>query len=300
MAWGPITVEGRPLVPGEAFINADQRMVGGDYFAAMQIPLVRGRLFDVRDTRTSQRVVVVDEHMATQLWPNDDAVGKRVRVGGSDSASPWLMVIGVVGRVKQDALDSDPRIAMYFPHAQFTARAMNLVVRSDGDPAALTSVLRAELQALDPDLPMYGVRTMRERVDSSLASRRFAMLLLALFAAVAMGLAAIGIYSVLTYLVNQGTRELGIRMALGATPREVLLLIVKQGMGLTGIGMALGLAGAFVTTRFMTSLLFGVSAVDPVTFVAVPAILLAAALVASYAPARRAARVDPMVSLRSE
>jgi predicted permease len=300
MAWGPITVEGRTPVPGEAFINADQRMVGGDYFAAMQIPLVRGRLFDARDTRTSPRVVLVDEHMANQLWPNDEVVGKRVRVGGSDSASPWLMVIGVVGRVKQDALDSEPRIAMYFPHAQFTARAMNLVVRSDGDPAALTSVIRAELQKIDPDLPMYGVRTMQDRVASSLASRRFAMLLLALFAAVAMGLASIGIYSVLTYLVNQGTRELGIRMALGATPREVLLLIIKQGMAVTGVGVTLGLAGAFITTRFMASLLFGVSAVDPVTFLAVPAILAAAALFASYAPARRAARVDPMVSLRSE
>ena len=300
MAWGPITVEGRPPVPGEAFINADQRMVGGDYFSAMRIPLVRGRLFDARDTRTSTRVVLVDEHMAHQLWPNDDAVGQRVRIGGSDSASPWLMVIGVVGRVKQDALDSEPRIAMYFPHAQFTARAMNLVVRSDGDPAALTSVIRAELQRLDPDLPMYGVRTMQERVASSLASRRFAMLLLALFAAVAMGLASVGIYSVLTYLVNQGTRELGIRMALGATPRDVLLLIITQGMGVTGVGVALGLAGAFITTRFMASLLFGVSAVDPVTFVTVPAILAAAALLASYAPARRAARVDPMVSLRSE
>jgi ABC-type antimicrobial peptide transport system permease subunit len=161
-------------------------------------------------------------------------------------------------------------------------------------------VIRAELQKLDPDLPMYGVRTMQERVASSLASRRFAMLLLALFAAVAMGLASIGIYSVLTYLVNQGTRELGIRMALGATPREVLLLIIKQGMGVTGVGVTLGLAGAFITTRFMASLLFGVSAVDPVTFVAVPAMLAAAALLASYAPARRAARVDPMVSLRSE
>jgi predicted permease len=300
MAWGPITVEGRTPVPGEAFINADQRMVGGDYFAAMRIPLVRGRLFDARDTRTSPRVILVDEHMANQLWPHDDAVGKRVRIGGSDAASPWLMVIGVVGRVKQDALDSEPRIAMYFPHAQFTARAMNLVVRSDGDPAALTSVIRAELQQLDPDLPMYGVRTMQERVASSLASRRFAMLLLALFAAVAMGLASIGIYSVLTYLVNQGTRELGIRMALGATPREVLLLIIKQGMSVTALGVTLGLAGAFITTRFMASLLFGVSAVDPVTFVTVPAILASAALLASYAPARRAARVDPMVSLRSE
>ena len=300
MAWGPITVEGRPLLPGEAFLNADQRMVAGNYFSAMQIPLVRGRLFNEHDVRTSARVVAVDQHMADQLWPGEDAVGRRVRVGGADSTSPWLTVVGVVGRVKQDALDSEPRIAMYFPHAQFTARSMNLVVRSGADPAALTSQIRQQLKELDPDLPLYGVRTMEDRVDASLAARRFSMLLLTLFAVVAMGLAAIGIYSVLAYLVNQGTRELGIRMALGATPRGVLMLILRQGLAVTAVGVAVGLAGAFVVTRFMAGLLFGVSAIDPLTFVAVPAVLAIAAFVASYAPARRAARVDPMVSLRSE
>ena len=300
MAWGPITVEGRPLLPGEAFLNADQRMVAGNYFSAMQIPLVRGRLFNEHDVRTSARVVAVDQHMADQLWPGEDAVGKRVRVGGADATSPWLTVVGVVGRVKQDALDSEPRIAMYFPHAQFTARSMNLVVRSGADPAALTSQIRQQLKELDPDLPLYGVRTMEDRVDASLAARRFSMLLLTLFAVVAMGLAAIGIYSVLAYLVNQGTRELGIRMALGATPRGVLMLILRQGLAVTAAGVAVGLAGAFVVTRFMAGLLFGVSAIDPLTFVVVPAVLAIAAFVASYAPARRAARVDPMVSLRSE
>jgi predicted permease len=300
MAWGPITVEGRTPMPGEAFINVDQRMVFGGYFDAMEIPLVDGRLFSEHDTRASMRVVVIDEHMARQLWPDTGAVGKRVRVGFADSTAPWLTVVGVVGRVKQDALDSESRMAMYFPHSQFTARAMNLVVRSATDPAALAGAIRNELQTIDRDLPMYGVRTMEERVSASLATRRFAMLLLTLFAVVALVLAAIGIYGVLAYLVNQGTRELGIRLALGATPRGVRMLILRQGAIVTAAGIAIGLTGALVATRFMASLLFGVSAVDPATFVGVPVVLAAVAILATYAPARRAAQVDPAISLRSE
>jgi predicted permease len=300
MAWGPITVEGRTPLPGEAFINADQRIVSGRYFEAMEIPLVRGRFFNDHDTREGMRVVIVDEHMAGQLWPGTDAVGQRVRVGGADSTSPWLTVVGVVGRVKQDALDSDPRIAMYFPHAQFTGRSMNVAICTSGDPARLAPAARAEIRALDPDLPIYNVKTMEERVSTSLATRRFAMLLLGLFAVVAMVLAALGVYSVLAYLVNQSTRELGIRLALGATPRAVLMLIVKQGLSVTLAGVVIGLTSAFVLTRFMESLLFGVSAVDPLTFTVVPLVLASAALLASYAPARRAARVEPVVSLRAE
>jgi predicted lysophospholipase L1 biosynthesis ABC-type transport system permease subunit len=246
------------------------------------------------------RVVVVDEHMARQLWPASDAVGKRVRTGSAGSTSPWLTVVGVVGRVKQDALDSDPRIAMYVPHAQFTARAMNVAIRTVGDPARLAAVVREEIRALDPDLPVYGVKTMEERVQTSLAPRRFAMILLALFALVAMALAALGVYSVLAYFVNQSTRELGIRLALGATPNGLLLLIVKQGAGVTALGVAIGLVAALAATGLMESLLYGVSAVDPLTFSVVPLVLAAAAMLASYAPARRAARVEPAVSLRAE
>lgn len=300
MAWGPITVEGRTPMPGEAFINVDQRMVFGDYFAAMQIPLVRGRLFNDHDTRASLRVVVVDEHMARQLWPEDDAMGKRVRVGFAESTAPWLTIVGVVGRVKQDALDSESRMALYFPHSQFTARAMNLVVRSSADPAALTSAIRTELRGIDPDLPLYGVRTMEDRVSASLATRRFAMLLVTLFAVVAMVLAAIGIYGVLAYLVSQGTRELGIRMALGATPRGVRMLIVQQGAIVTAVGIAIGLVCALIATRLMSTLLFEVSAADPVTFIGVPIAIALVATAATYAPARRASRVDPAISLRSQ
>jgi predicted permease len=299
-AWGPITVEGRPLPAGEKFINADIRIVSGDYFQTMEIPLVRGRLIDRFDTRTGARVVLVDEHMAAQLWPGEDAVGKRIRTGGADADTPWLTVVGVVGRVKQYALDSDSRIAIYFPHTQYPVRGMNVVVRGREAPSTLTSAVSAEIRALDPDLPIYGVRTMAQRVDASLAGRRFSMLLLTLLATLALGLATIGIYGVMAYLVNQGVRELGIRMALGATPDAILRLIVSQGVSVAITGIAVGIAGAFAITRFMSSLLFGVEPYDPITFITMVIILMSIAAAASYIPARRAARIDPMVSLRSE
>ena len=301
-AWGPITVEGRPLAPGEAFINVDQRVVAGDYFRTMEIPLLKGRLFTEQDTRTQPRVVVIDDAMAQQLWPNEEAVGKRIRVGGIDAqaTAPWLTVAGVVGRVKQYTLDGESRIAMYFPQTQVIGRGLNVVLRTDGDPAALTAAVRREIRALDPDLPIYNVRTMAQRVDESLARRRFSMLLLTLFAALALGLATIGIYGVIAYLVAQGTRELGIRMALGATPRGILLMIVRHGLTVALTGVGIGLVGAFALTRFMSSQLFGIAAVDPATFFSVSLLLTVVALAASYLPARRAARIDPMLSLRSD
>jgi putative ABC transport system permease protein len=301
-AWGPITIEGRPLQPGEAFINVDQRVVAGSYFRAMEIPLLKGRLFTGQDTRTHPRVVIIDEFMAQQLWPNEDPLGKRIRSGGIDAntTAPWLTIVGIVGRVKQYTLDSDSRIAMYLPHTQVTGRAMNVVLRSSGDPAANVSAVRREVRSLDPDLPMYNVRTMTQRVDESLARRRFSMLLLTLFAGLALGLATIGIYGVIAYLVTQGTRELGIRMALGATPRAILLLILRHGLSVALLGVGAGVAGALALTRFMRNLLFGIDAADPATFVTVSLLLTAVALAASYLPARRAARIDPVVSLRSE
>jgi ABC-type antimicrobial peptide transport system permease subunit len=202
--------------------------------------------------------------------------------------------------VKQYTLDGDSRIAMYLAHSQVPGRAMNVVIRTVGDPTALVATASGEVRTLDPDLPIYNVRTMEQRVDESLARRRFSMLLLTLFAALALGLAAIGIYGVIAYLVTQGTRDLGIRMALGATPRSIVVLILRHGMSVALIGVGAGLAGAFVLTRFMRKLLFGVAPADPVTFAAVALLLAGVAFVASYVPARRAARVDPMISLRSE
>ena len=278
-------------------------VVGGDYFRAMDIPLVKGRLFSQElDTRTSPRVVVVDERMANQFWPGEDPIGKRIRTGGFDVTpdTPWMTIVGVVAGVKQDALDADSRIAYYRFQGQTPSRAMNVVVRSATDPSGLAAAVTGQIRALDPDLPIYKMRTMGERVEASLSERRFSMLLLTLFAVLALGLAAIGIYGVMAYLVSQGTRELGIRLALGAAPRDLLLLVVRQGMSVAVIGMALGLAGAFVLTRFMRTLLFGVHASDPATFAAIAVTLTLVALFACYVPARRAARIDPMVSLRAE
>jgi predicted lysophospholipase L1 biosynthesis ABC-type transport system permease subunit len=238
--------------------------------------------------------------MAEDLWPGEDPIGQRVRTGGLTSTTPWITVIGVAGRVKQYTLDSDSRIAMYLPHTQYPTRAMNVVLKSDVAPEGLTAAVREALGAFDPDLPMYNVRTMSERVVESLTRRRFAMQLLALFAGVALALATIGIYGVMSYLVNQGTRELGIRLALGATPATILWFIGKQTALLAVTGVACGLAGALVMTGFMQSLLFEIAPRDPATFAAIAVGLGSVALVAGLVPAGRAARIDPLVSLRSE
>jgi predicted permease len=299
-AWGPINIEGRVPQPGETFINADQRVAGGHYFEAMQIPLRSGRLFNEFDTETNPAVAVIDEHMASELWPNADPLGKRFRFGGIDSSDKWITIVGVVGRVKQYTLDEDSRIALYLPMTQYPSRQFNIVARSAGDPAALTSAITREIRAVDADLPVYHARSMTERVDESLARRRFSMWLLTLFAGCALVLATVGIYGVLAFLVRQGTREIGIRMSLGATQSGILRLIVGRGLRIAVDGVGIGLVGAFLLTRFLETVLFGVRTTDPLTFGGIAALLIAVSVAASYVPARRAARIDPMVTLRNE
>ena len=299
-AWTPITVEGRIPLPGEKFLNADERVVGGHYFEAMEIPLRRGRFFNEQDDMTKPVVVLVDEYMADQLWPGQDPIGKRIHIVELPSKDPWQTVVGVVGRVKQDSLDSDPRIAFYVAHTQFPTRAMTVAFRGQTDSAAMLSATKTALRNLDPDLPMYYVRTMEQRVNESLAQRRFSMLLMGVFASIALALATIGIYGVMAYLVNQGTRELGIRIALGASQRSILTLVVRQGMVLALSGVTIGLVAAFLLTRLIRSLLFGVEATDPFTFVGISLLLAMITLVACYIPAQRAARIDPLISLRCE
>jgi predicted permease len=299
-AWGPINVEGHVLPPGEKFINADERVVSGHYFETMQIPLLKGRLFNDQDTTDKPRVLVVDEFMAQQLWPNEDPLGKRISSGDLAAKPEWATVIGVVGRIKQDALDSDSRMAWYMTEDQFIGRAMNIVLRSSTDPASMASAVNHELHELDRDLPTYRVITMDQRIAESLSRRRFTTILLALFASLALALAALGIYGVMAYLVSQGTRELGIRMALGATQQAILRLVIRQGLVLALCGVGLGLIAAVAFARLVSGLLFGVRSTDPVTFAAIALLLTAVALLASYIPARRAARIDPMISLRCE
>ncbi len=298
-AWGPITVEGRVPPAGEKFINADTRMASGHYFQAMRIPLREGRLFNDHDVTGNPAVAIVDDYMAQQLWPGQSAVGKRFHIGGiDDTKAPWITVVGVVGRVKQYTLDSDSRIAFYLPHTQYPVRAMNVVVRASGDPALLASAVKRQIQAIDPDLPLYNVVTMQRRVELSLARRQFAMLLLTAFAGVSLVLAAVGIYGVLAYLVGQGTREIGIRMALGATRTSILSLVVGRGFVLAASGVAIGVAGALLLTRLMRTLLFGVSASDPLIFCAIPLLLIFISLLATSVPAKRAAAIDPAECLR--
>ena len=299
-AWGPITVEGRVLPAGETFINADQRVVAGRYFEAMHIPLVRGRVFTDDDTADRQRVVIVDRLMADTLWPGEDPIGKRIKYGATASESPWETVVGVVGRVKQYGLDADARIAFYRPHAQSAARTMYLVVSTTLNPEWRAGPVSQRIHQTDADHPLYHVMTMQARVGASLARQRFLSLLLTAFAGVALVLAAIGVYGVIAYLVAQGTREIGIRMALGATERAVLGLVLRWGLTVTLAGLLAGLVGALALSRLLGSLLFGVNPTDPVTFVGVAMLLVLVALAASYVPARRASRTDPMVSLKQE
>jgi predicted permease len=300
-AWGPITVEGRVHPPGEKFINADVRMVSGHYFQAMEIPLREGRFLNDDDVASKPHVALVDDYMAQQLWPNQDPVGKRLHIGGiGETDSPWITVVGVVGRVKQYTLDSDSRIACYLPQTQYVTRAMNVVMRSSNDPDALAGAVKQQIHELNPDLPLYNVSTMQERFGKSLARRRFTMLVLGTFSAISLGLAVIGIYGLIAYLVGQGGREVGIRLALGATRANIMALIVRGGMLLACWGIGIGIGGALVVGRLMRSLLFGVGATDVATFVAVPTLLTSIALLASYIPARRASRIDPGTSLRCE
>jgi len=300
IGWGGITIEGYDSASGQSAIQADQRIASVGYFETMKVPLVRGRFFAEQDNKDSMPVVIIDDTMARTYWPNADPVGKRIKRGGSDSKAPWLTVVGVVGSVKQYALDTDSRVALYTPHLQTPSGAMYVALRTTSDPSSVAAAVTREVRALEPNAPVFDVKTMQQWLSESLARRRFAMLMLGLFALVAMVLAGVGIYGVMSYTVAQRTREIGIRVALGAQTRDVLKLVVRQGMSLTGVGVGIGLVIAIAATRLMASLLFGVGATDPITFVAIALLLAIVALLACYLPARRATKVDPMIALRYE
>jgi predicted permease len=300
IGWGSITIEGYDPASGQSMIQADSRIASVGYFETMKIPLIGGRFFNDQDTKDSMSVAIVDENLARSYWPNADAVGKRFKQGDANSDAPWLTVVGVVANVKQYALDANSRVTFYWSHQQAPAHSMYVTVRTAVDPRSLVAAVTDTARSIDANVTVFDVKTMEQRLSESLARRRFAMLALGLFSVVAMVLAAVGIYGVMSYSVTQRTREIGIRMALGAPPRDVLKLVVGQGMLLAVIGVGIGLAGAFAATRLMASLLFGVSATDPATFVIPGFVLASVALLACYVPARRAARVDPMVALRNE
>ena len=301
------TIEGRPATSVKDTAVAVSLSVSPDYFRAMDIPLLRGRYISEQDTADAPGVVVIDEMLATRFFPNDEPLGKRLKMGTSDSKSPWMQIIGVVKHVKHYGPDEEGRVEVYMPYVQVPAewraaatRSMVLAVRTTTDPTGLTSAIRNEVLQIDKDQPVSQINTMERIVADAVAPQKFATWLLGLFAAVALVLAAVGIYGVMAYSVTQRTHEIGIRMALGAARKDVLKMVVSQGMKLALIGVGIGLIGAFAVTRLMSSLLYGVSATDPLTYGGVAVLLAGVALLACLIPARKATKVDPMVALRYE
>jgi putative ABC transport system permease protein len=291
----PFNVVGRPIPPPDQLLDADFRRVNQHYFEALKIPLLRGRNFTAEEVRQGAKVLLVSESLVTSVFPNEDPIGQRLIMVMGDAH--WE-IIGVVGDIKHRALETQPFPTMYLPTHQMGG--MNLVIRTQSDPTGLVPAVRKEVQAIDPNQPIAAVRTMEEWVDSATAGPRYRTTLLVLFALIALILATTGIYGVMSYSVAQRTHEIGVRMALGARQRDVLRLVVRQGMSLVFAGLVLGLAGALAVTRVMNTVLFGVQAKDPLTFVIVTVVLTLVAFVACYIPARRAMKVNPLVALRYE
>jgi predicted permease len=292
-------VEGRePYKPGEEAV-ADYTIVGNEYFRTMNIPVMRGRTFTNQDMANSPQVLVVSNAFVKHYFPHEEPIGRRIVFDGKGEAT--REIVGVVGDVRRNGLDVDAQPEMYVSYLQNPERRLNLILRTDSpDPTQLTPAARAEVKAFDTSQIIWRVQTLESLLSTSVAPRRFNMFLLGIFAAVALVLAAVGLYGVMSYSVSWRTHEIGIRMALGAKQRDVLRLVVRQGMTMTVIGLGLGLLGAFSMSRLLIGLLYGVTPTDPLTFASVSIVLLAVALLACLIPARRATRVDPLVALRTE
>jgi predicted permease len=297
IGWGGIHIEGYVPPADQPELQVDVRAATSSYFNAMQIPLIYGRTFAAIDTDKVPHVAIIDRKMADRFWPHGDAVGKHIRRSNDD---PWTTVVGVVGSVKQYGLDVDSRMVVYYPHTQASAGSMYIVTRTASDPASTAAAMLHLVNASHPDVPVYDVATMAQRVQDSMVRQRFAMTMLGGFAVFAMILTAIGVYGVMSFLVTQGTADIAIRIALGAERANVLSLVFRQGMGLALTGIVAGLFGALGLTRLMNSLLFGVRPTDPFTFCSVLLLLLFVAMLACLFPAVRAIRIHPMVALRAE
>jgi putative ABC transport system permease protein len=287
-------IEGQPAVAAGARPLAQFRTVSLSYFSTLQIPLLAGRAFNQADWNLTN--ILINETMARRYWPGGDALGKRIDFCSLDKKSCWLTIVGIVGNVHQFGLEGEPTYDVYFAGGW----TPYLIIRTVSDPAGVAAAVTDVIHKADPTLPVTHVMSMDALLSDSVSPRRFSALLIGAFAVLALILAAVGIYGVMSYTVSQRTHEIGIRMALGAQPRDVQGMILGHSVKLTVIGVGLGLAGAFALVRFLRSLLFGVGAYDVVTFIGVPLLLAAVAIAAAYVPARRAVRVDPLVALRYE
>jgi predicted permease len=294
-------IEAHPVAPGGSAPMLVRTMVSDDYFKTMGIPLKRGREFTAADRDGTPAVALVDEYTATRMWPTEDALGQRFRPVWMQT---WITVVGIVGTVKRDSLNSAGEVSIYLPTTNTAGfwfpTQMTLIVRTDADVVSFGRRIRSAVSTVDPAVPVKWVREVNELIDSSAARARFTMLLLATFAAVALTLGAVGVYGVVAYAVTRRTREIGVRMALGARASDVLAMVLREGGLLAGVGLALGIVGALAASQLLTGFLFGVTPKDPAVFIAVPAVLAVVALSACVLPARRAARVDPVTALRSE
>jgi putative ABC transport system permease protein len=309
----PFTIEGIPPAKGDLYNGDHQwRFVGPHYFSALKVPLLRGRAFDRRDTGNSLRVLIINEAFAKKYWPKGDPIGQRLTIGkglGPEFEDPVRQIVGIVGNVRETGVKFTNEAVMYIPQSQtpdgLTKLAnsvipLSWIIQTAGDPSSLSAAIQHEIQSVDSQLAASKIRTMDQVISESTARQNFNMLLLTIFAGLALLLAAIGIYGLMSYTVEQRTQELGIRMALGANRGDMLKLVVRQGVLLSGIGVVVGLAASLGLNRLLGTLLFGVTATDPITYAAVAVILISVALLATYIPARRATQIDPLIALRYE
>jgi putative ABC transport system permease protein len=296
-----ITVEGAaPDSSATARIPLRRDVISEGFFQTLRVPLRKGRFFNAQDNQGAMRVTIINETMARRFWPGEEALGKRFKLGAAQSDNPWLTVVGVVGDMRRQSLERQPIAQIFRPYMQSPERRMILLVRTTGESTQLAPLVRNEIRALDKTVLVSGFSTLESLIARNVAQRRFQTWLLTLFSALALLLSAVGIYGLMNQSVAMCTREIGTRMALGAQPRDVLRLVIGQGMRLALCGIGIGLMAAFGLTRVLNSLLFGVTPTDPTTFVAAPLVLLAAALLACFVPARRATKVDPVVAFRHE
>ena len=296
---GDLDIESRPIATTSAHPRVVWRSIIGDYFAAMRIPLVRGRLFNSADVRDNAPVVIINAAMAEHHWPGADPIGQRIRVGNG-TRNAWATIIGIVGAVRSASPDAPPVEEVYRPNEQQGLVFMHFVIRGRDNPMLLAPQIRAAIRSLDQTVPIAEVRSLGELFVATTATRRTVALLLASFAALGLVLGVVGIYGVVSHVVSQRTRELGIRTALGALQGRITLMVVGEGVRMAGVGVVVGTIAAVIAARSLETLVFGVSTADPVVYAAVASLLLVAACAASYVPARRAARVDPLIALRSD